>query len=57
MAKQTVSDIGKSKDKLVEYYAKSCVDALASKSGKRAPRKILGQEKMLVLNAAVMYVR
>ena len=49
VAKQTVLDIRKSKDKLVEYFAKCCVDASASKAGKGARRKISGQEKMLRL--------
>ncbi|MPC26700.1 hypothetical protein E2C01_019847 [Portunus trituberculatus] len=39
MAKQTVLDFSKSKDKPVEYSAKYCEDAPSSKSGKGAPRK------------------
>lgn len=54
VAKQTVSDIRKSKDKLVEYSAKYCVDASASKSGKGAPRKNVRTGKDAALDAAVM---
>ena len=39
VAKQTVSNIGKSKNKLVEYSAKYFVDVSTSKSGNGAPRK------------------
>ena len=37
--KQTVSDIRKSKEKLMKYVASYCVDALSSKSGKVKTRK------------------
>lgn len=54
VAKQTVSDIRKSKDKLVEYSARCCVDVLTSTSGKVASRKYVRTGKGAALDAAVM---
>ncbi|MPC65310.1 hypothetical protein E2C01_059443 [Portunus trituberculatus] len=53
MAKQTVSDISKSKDKLVEYSAKYSEDA-SSKSGKGTPRKNVRSGKDAALDTAIL---
>ena len=52
--KQTVSDITKSKEKLMKYAASYCVDASFSKSGKVKTRKHMKTGKDQALDAAVM---
>ena len=52
--KQMVSDIRKSKKKLMKYAASYCVDASSSKSGKVKTRKHMKTGKDQALDAAVM---
>ena len=52
MAKQTMSDLSKSKDKLVEYSTKYCEDASSSKSGENGPRKNVRSGKDAALDTA-----
>ena len=52
--KQTVSDIRKSNDKLMNYGALLCVDASSSKSGKVRNRKHIKTGKDQVSDATVM---
>ena len=52
--KQTVSDIRKSKEKLMNFAASYCVDASSSKSGKVKTRKHMKTGKDKALDAAVM---
>ncbi|CAK8691374.1 unnamed protein product [Clavelina lepadiformis] len=52
--KQTVSDIKKSKDKLLKYATSYCVDAASSKGGKVSNRKHMKMGKEQSLDAAVM---
>ena len=52
--KQTVSDIRKSKDKLMKYAALYCIDASSSKSGKVRNRKHMKTGKDQASDAAIM---